>query len=75
VPGAKAHYCRYGYFENRMPRRIVIDEPWYLTEYPDVRAAVFEARSFESGQDHFNRIGYGEGRYPYPNFQLATPAP
>ncbi len=75
VPGAKAHYCRYGYFENRMPRRIVIDEPWYLTEYPDVRAAVFDAKSFESGQDHFNRLGYGEGRYPYPNFQLATSVP
>ena len=75
VPGAKAHYCRYGYFEHRMPQRILVDESWYLAEYPDVRDGVVDAKGFESGQDHFERLGYKEGRYPYPDFHLATVLP
>jgi hypothetical protein len=72
VPGAKAHYCQYGYFEHRMPQQILVDEPWYLSEYPDVREGVVDAKDFDSGQDHFERLGYKEGRYPYRDFHLAT---
>ena len=70
VPNAKAHYCKYGYFENRMPHRILVDEAWYLAEYPDVRSGVVDSKDFESGQDHFERLGYKEGRFPYRDFQL-----
>jgi len=70
VPGAKAHYCQYGYFENRMPHRILVDEPWYLSEYPDVRDGVVDAKDFASGQEHFERLGYREGRFPYRGFEL-----
>jgi hypothetical protein len=72
VPGAKAHYCQYGYFEHRMPQQILVDEPWYLSEYPDVRDGVVDSKDFDSGQDHFERLGYKEGRYPYRDFHLAT---
>lgn len=70
VPGAKAHYCQYGYFEHRMPHRILVDEPWYLAEYPDVREGVVVSKDFDSGQDHFERLGYKEGRFPYRGFEL-----
>ncbi len=70
VPTAKAHYCLYGYFEHRMPHRILVDEPWYLMEYPDVREGVVTAKHFASGQQHFELMGYKEGRYPYRGFQL-----
>ena len=72
VTGAKAHYCRYGYFENRMPQHIAVDERWYLTEYPDVHDSVVDAKAFDSGQDHFERLGFKEGRFPYPDFHLET---
>ena len=72
VPTAKAHYCQYGYYEHRMPHRILVDEPWYLMEYPDVREGVVTAKHFASGQEHFELLGYKEGRYPYRGFQLET---
>jgi hypothetical protein len=72
VPNAKAHYCKYGYFEHRMPHRILVDEAWYLAEYPDVRGGVVDTKDFESGQDHFERLGYKEGRFPYRDFHLTT---
>ncbi len=71
VAGAKAHYCRYGYYEHRMPYPVKVDENWYINEYPDVRAAV-AAKSFQSGQEHFEMLGYREGRFPYPEFRLDT---
>jgi hypothetical protein len=71
VPDAKAHYCRFGFYEHRMPYRIVVDETWYLAEYADVRVAI-AGRHFSSGQAHFDVDGFREGRIPYPNFQLET---
>lgn len=68
---AKDHYCRFGYFEHRMPYEIKIEEEWYLEAYPDIREAV-EQRAFPSGQSHFNVIGYREGRIPAPGFSLRT---
>lgn len=49
VPDPKSHYCRFGFYEHRMPYRIVVDEQWYIAEYPDVRAAI-ASRQFGSGQ-------------------------
>ncbi len=69
VPDAKAHFCRFGYYEHRMPHRISVDESWYLAEYPDVREAV-AARTFPSGQAHFEELGYKEGRFPYAGFRF-----
>jgi hypothetical protein len=69
VPNAKAHYCLYGFYEHRMPQRVLVDENWYLKEYPDVSEGVI-AKHFASGQDHFDIFGYREGRYPYQAFEL-----
>ena len=44
-----------------------------IHECPDVRAAV-AAKSFNSGQEHFDRLGYREGRFPYPEFRLEMDA-
>ena len=71
VPDPKSHYCRFGFYEHRMPYRIVVDEQWYLGEYPDVRAAI-ASRQFSSGQAHFDMDGFREGRMPYPNFRLES---
>jgi len=68
---AKDHYCRFGYFEHRMPYAIKVEEEWYLDAYPDIKEAV-EQRAFPSGQSHFDVIGYREGRIPAPGFSLRT---
>lgn len=70
---AKDHYCRFGYFEHRMPYAIEVQEEWYLDAYPDIRDAV-EQNIFISGQSHFDIIGYREGRVPSPGFSLQTSA-
>jgi hypothetical protein len=57
----------YGYFENRLRRLLQVEEHWYLTRYQDVRNAINEGK-WESGRDHFNTVGYTEGRYPSPNW-------
>jgi hypothetical protein len=71
VAGAKPHYCRFGYYEHRMPYEIKVDEDWYLNEYADVKAAV-ATKHFNSGQAHFELLGYREGRFPHSGFRLAT---
>jgi hypothetical protein len=43
-------------------RSVDVDETYYLSQYPDVRAAVAEG-VFSSGADHY-QIGYCEGRLP-----------
>jgi hypothetical protein len=69
VPNVRAHYARFGFYEHRMPYRILVDEAWYLAEYADVRAAIAK-KHFETGQAHFEADGFREGRFPYPNFQI-----
>lgn len=71
VADAVAHYCRFGYYEHRMPFEILVDEAWYLKEYPDVRDAV-AAKELASGQTHFEQMGYREGRFPYADFDLTV---
>ena len=71
VVDAADHYRRFGYFEHRMPYRILVHEEWYLDQYSDVKEAVSH-RTFASGQAHFDYAGYREGRVPFPNFELTT---
>ena len=34
MPSARHHFIKDGYFEDRFPRAIKVDEKWYLSEYP-----------------------------------------
>lgn len=43
---------------------IGVDEDWYLRQYEDVRREI-EAGRLESGLQHFNDVGYFEGRLPF----------
>jgi hypothetical protein len=71
VTDPQSHYCRFGFFEHRMPYRIAVDELWYLAQYPDVSGAIAR-QDFASGQAHFDLQGFREGRLPYPNFRLGS---
>lgn len=44
-------------------RSVPVDEPWYLTEYPDIAEAV-AAGEVKSARHHFIDSGYFEGRLP-----------
>ncbi len=66
---ARDHYVTAGYFEDRMPRPILVDEAWYSRRYPDVAAALQEGK-FHSGQEHFATSGFREGRLPSPGWSL-----
>src|SRR5690606_13242451 len=46
-----------------MLANIVVDEPWYLETYPDVRRAVDEG-SIADAETHSRTFGYFEGRLP-----------
>lgn len=69
VASAHHHYVRFGYYEHRLPRKILVDEAWYLDVHKDVREAI-SRRHYASGQEHFQVSGYREGRLPYPGFVL-----
>jgi hypothetical protein len=45
------------------PAGTVVDEEWYLTQYPDVRAGI-RPGGFRSAYQHFLEFGYREGRVP-----------
>jgi hypothetical protein len=40
-----------------------VDAEWYLSQYPDVRAAVQDGR-FKSAEDHYRNNGFKEKRLP-----------
>lgn len=42
---------------------VEFDEQWYRQRYRDVENAI-QAGEFESGFDHYSRVGYFEGRMP-----------
>lgn len=69
LPSGKTHYITSGYFENRLPRPVVVDEDWYLRAYPDVAAAI-RAGTVPSASVHFNGPGLREGRLPRPGWSL-----
>ena len=63
------HYIETGYFENRVPRKLMVDERYYLQQNADVADAIRKGR-VKSAQDHFNYSGFSEGRTPYKDFSL-----
>jgi hypothetical protein len=58
-----------GYFENRFPHAIDIDEGWYLAEYPDVAEAI-RGGAVASAKQHFEKDGFKEGWLPRPGWSL-----
>lgn len=69
VRSATHHYARFGYFEHRMPRYIVVDPIWYLEAHPDVSEAI-NKKVYVSPQEHYEIAGFREGRLPYAGFNL-----
>jgi GT2 family glycosyltransferase/glycosyltransferase involved in cell wall biosynthesis len=55
------HYVAYGAAEGRNPNPL-FDTGWYLAQYPDVRASVFNPLA------HYLKHGASEGRNPSPLF-------
>lgn len=48
---------------NAAAANVAVDEEWYLSQYPDVRAAVQDGR-FKSAEDHYRKNGFKEKRLP-----------
>jgi hypothetical protein len=63
------HYVATGYFESRLPARLMVDELFYLQENPDVADAIRNGR-IKSAQLHFDAVGFREGRSPYKGFSI-----
>ena len=69
IENAAEHYFNTGYFEGRLPRKVLVDEKFYLEHNPDVAEAVRKGQ-IPSAQDHFENTGFKEGRSPHVNFSL-----
>lgn len=69
ITSAKDHYVSTGYFESRLPYRIMVDERYYLSQNPDVEKAV-KSGQLSSCQNHFEYTGFLEGRLPFDGFSL-----
>jgi len=69
IHSAIQHYTITGYFESRLPYKIIIDEKYYFSENPDVENAV-KSGQVKSAQDHFENTGFLEGRLPFKGFSL-----
>jgi hypothetical protein len=69
IINATEHYYQTGYFENRLPKKILIDNDFYLKMNSDVSAAI-NAGTVKAAQDHFETAGFREGRLPFPGFRL-----
>ncbi len=69
VESGQQHYVKHGYYEHRLPYRVLVEEDWYVSAYPDVKEAI-ERQDFPSAQAHFEMSGFREGRLPFPNFAL-----
>ncbi len=64
VGSAKEHFVSDGYFEGRLPGKIIVDEKFYVSEYPDVAEGIAEGEII-SAQEHFDSYGFREGRLPF----------
>jgi hypothetical protein len=69
IDSAEDHYVNTGYFESRLPYKIMVDEKYYFSQNPDVERAV-KSGQVSSAQDHFENTGYLEGRVPFQGFSL-----
>lgn len=65
----KHHYVEFGYFEDRFPRHIEVDDGFYQTEYRDVAEHLVAGR-LASSQEHFEFYGFKEGRLPRRDWRL-----
>lgn len=66
---ANEHFIKSGFFEHRMPYKIIVDEQFYITRNPDVRDAI-ESGRMKDAQAHFEVAGFQEGRLPSEDFCL-----
>jgi hypothetical protein len=64
VGSAKEHFVSNGYFEGRLPSKIVVDEAFYISQYPDVADSIDDGH-VASAQEHFETHGFAEGRLPF----------
>jgi hypothetical protein len=69
IHGASEHYYSTGYFEDRLPKKLLVDERYYLEQNPDVAEAIREG-IIKSAQEHFDYAGFKEGRSPFSDFSL-----
>jgi hypothetical protein len=69
IESGAAHYYQTGYFEDKLPRKLLVDEKFYLFAHPDIAEAVRSGK-IDSAQQHFETQGYREGRLPYSGFSL-----
>ena len=69
IASAAEHYYTTGYFEGRMPKKIMVDERFYLENNLDVSGAI-RKKAVASAQEHFELAGFAEGRQPYEGFTL-----
>jgi hypothetical protein len=63
------HYVETGYFEDRLPKRLVVDEAYYIKENPDVAEGIRRG-VVKNAQDHFDNAGFAEGRLPFKDFSI-----
>jgi hypothetical protein len=68
VKSAKDHFVSNGYFEGRLPAKVVVDEDFYITHYPDVAEGIHDGE-IQSAQEHFDAHGFVEGRMPFQNLK------
>jgi hypothetical protein len=64
LKSAKEHFVSSGYFEGRLPSKVVVDEEFYIARYPDVAEGIDEGE-INSAQEHFESHGFAEGRLPF----------
>jgi len=69
ISGGAYHYFESGYFEGRLPRKMVVDEKFYLENNPDVRDAITKGK-VKNAQEHFDCAGFREGRQPNAGFSM-----
>jgi hypothetical protein len=69
IRSAKDHFVTHGYFEGRLPYKIVVDSKYYLDHNPDVAEAIHQGH-IKSAQQHYDADGIHEGRLPFQGFSL-----
>jgi hypothetical protein len=69
IESGAVHYYQTGYFEDKLPSKVLVDQKFYLSAHQDI-AAAFRAGKIKDVQQHFERQGYHEGRLPFAEFTL-----
>jgi hypothetical protein len=64
VQSAKEHFVSDGYFEDRLPSKVLVDEEFYTSHNPDVAQRIDDGE-IGSAQEHFESHGFSEGRLPF----------